>query len=1446
MHNAKKIFTFVLSLILLLGMIPIMPAAAKDAANAVTYVTYTDSVMRAAFSDTEIKLNGLTTDDGWAMTTVVGENNRLGAQWDLENLYLAMRNEDKETITVTLNGTAIDKNSATIKSSSNKMNTEYKVSFETLGISSLTYGTEIDAEIKIGDDTWSGKIVLSSIDWIRADNANKTTSRTGYGRSGLRIVHPTSTPTDKQNSTTITGGYTYFDLYNPNGKNPESIHVRNQFLGDKTYALLGDRSVPSILEFDFYAKSMPVYKMGDAADFFPYLPSCGFVWDIHDTAKGAAMGGFSFAITNTDAGLIFQVFGTEKTESFYLNKQLGDKFRIGTLVDGITGDVTLLIDGQETAHFSAMRMDDPNNSQDYFTTTGYTIGILRNATPAASEADSFDIDVTNVAVGKYYGDSVLDTLDFAEIQNNVNKNVDQYHVTGDLTLPGEFTNGQLPAVALTWESSDASVIDPATGKVTQPSANGKLVTLTAKGADGASKEIEIFVKGLAPVGNVLAAENDLTTQKGAGEITDVHEFVFDQKNNSIIRDLGESKTVNVITLTDGDDVTRLNATMLTIWTSDDNKTYTQVPAFKLLRDGQYTYLYDFEATARYIKVHCTSHYTYDADFIGPLEDMINAEYSNVFGDGGTAFATESSVTLTNDTDTAQFDTVSLISPADAGVNSLAENYADVRFYLDGELLYHFFDGTNFQVRVTKIPKNDSVTLKVLSGNADAKDISNKEAVYEVIYGTKETYGYSSRWWIELPNGNLMAFVNVAQANAAFVYRISTDQGRSWSGNITAQGSYDYAVVPQGQIYDEDSGRILVTGWRRGEDQTLLETRYMYSDDMGRTWHKAPLTVEGYDSRYLLSYATIIKATHSYDGEDGPGVDFLHVLGHESPTMTDYYDYGYGVCVGRVAYTTDCGKTWTLSPDEIGYYDSQSDIPHIREMGISEQNILEAPNGDIVMYARCQFEDVYKLGYAVSKDHGITWSDVELSDVYSVNTQPMLYDYEDYKFLMWTGNNMYGNGSYRRDPLSVGYFTDDELRELDGIQDMFLYTGLYGNRISPERDGTNPQVVKAGDSLLTAYSYRTIRVDNYLDYFFKTKGAYDSFEQTTAKYEGWAYDGGDLSVSNDFATDGTKSMLMKAGASGRRSIPYLQNGTVAFDIYVSDVNKAKFEFELESASSRKFGEAAPIALRVEGNELSFFGSDKTAALNLNTGWNHFEIHLALTAETPAATVSVNSGTAIEIPVNIEVGDYACYAHMSCLGSLDYYLDAFYINDTDNSYIPDVVVTAETAPLTEVPENLTETYADVTALTGAMQSTVLSEAGEGYTAENTAVYALSPITSKDGGEWTAASAEDIPASGMTVMIAYPEGTAADTHAFRAADANGKSLSVAETENGLKIKVTDASPVILAWAEAADETVDMPTISVEGAIPVGAWIGIGAAVLVIAAIAVIVISKTKKKSA
>ena len=63
--------------------------------------------------------------------------------------------------------------------------------------------------------------------------------------------------------------------------------------------------------------------------------------------------------------------------------------------------------------------------------------------------------------------------------------------TSMAVLPTYMTNGQLDhQYPITWTSSDASVIDPATGKVTRPTNKGKLVTLTATG-DGALAATEL-------------------------------------------------------------------------------------------------------------------------------------------------------------------------------------------------------------------------------------------------------------------------------------------------------------------------------------------------------------------------------------------------------------------------------------------------------------------------------------------------------------------------------------------------------------------------------------------------------------------------------------------------------------------------------------------------------------------------------------------------------------------------------------------------------------------------------------------------------------------------------------------------------------------------------------------------------------------------------------------
>ncbi len=383
-----------LALIITLLMVSsaILPAfAAEDKTATDSLAVYTDGVVRAAYTDKEIKMNGSTTESGWAMTGKIGDDAAFAAQWTRDTLYLGMRNNAQADFTVTLNGVLLTKDNATIKIPTKKKSAEIAVSFQTIGLTDA-YGETISAKIVLGNNVWEGSIVLSSIQWLSADTPSYTASKSLSSQSGLRIVHVNCAPDKNQGTDTITGGYKFFDKYVKGAANPSAI-ISYTSWADEKYAPLNDRSIGSIVEFDFTAHSMPVYKLGESTDLFPYHPGCGFIWEIHDAADAAVAGGYSFSIVNTEIGLVFQVFDEEDNGSYLLNKKLGDTFRVGVLTDAKNG-VTLFIDGAAVAYFENVRFDD-----EYFGSAKVTIGTIRNHEAPASEADSFDIDVTGLAIG---------------------------------------------------------------------------------------------------------------------------------------------------------------------------------------------------------------------------------------------------------------------------------------------------------------------------------------------------------------------------------------------------------------------------------------------------------------------------------------------------------------------------------------------------------------------------------------------------------------------------------------------------------------------------------------------------------------------------------------------------------------------------------------------------------------------------------------------------------------------------------------------------------------------------------------------------------------------------------------------------------------------------------------------------------------------------------------
>ena len=112
---------------------------------------------------------------------------------------------------------------------------------------------------------------------------------------------------------------------------------------------------------------------------------------------------------------------------------------------------------------------------------------------------------------------------------------------------------------------------------------------------------------------------------------------------------------------------------------------------------------------------------------------------------------------------------------------------------------------------------------------------------------------------------------------------------------------------------------------------------------------------------------------------------------------------------------------------------------------------------------------------------------------------------DAHLLFWGGNNVLGGNSYLRFPLNVDV-GDEELLTFRNIQNLYSRYSLQGlagvvNKVM------NQKLTTICDTLYITWSnnegayHPMLRVDNFTDYLYSTKGAFDSFENSTVKHEG---------------------------------------------------------------------------------------------------------------------------------------------------------------------------------------------------------------------------------------------------------------------------------------------------------------------------------------------------------
>lgn len=1215
----------------------------------------------AAFSASEIVIDGILDEEGWRMSgRVLTEGKQLfaeyGFQWNQTHLFAAvdfigavdtveLKLGDK-TFTVE-NGKLLEGgkavNGAKIAVENGAEEMAIPVSALGLGEKISQYGKTMELSVKAGGLTGAGKkLTLSNIDWFVTDNRYHAAPVSG------------TKSTDVQHGVTqLENGWRMYDQHGVLGSNKTG--VRSYVLYQKLPVYtenLANRMAATRVEFDFYAEAMPVLDESGFVDSGSYSNS-GFTFSIGDLANGNKDAWTVVCgIMNTEDGLqfVFQANLGHTNIMTPLNKQVGDKFSVA---------VEWHDDNRLELYVDGVKLYTLASAGKYTNSVGNAslcVNMRRCTDAPKSAADDFNITISNLAMGKvYYDADVLNQLTFEDIQG---ENELENAITSDLRLPTSITNGQLDnEFAITWQSSDPAAIDPVTGKVTQKEEGVSVVTLTAILANGTFKNFELIVPG-KKINNsgVLYVTNDRNPATGVGQSYSEMLFTFDTDNNSIIKYLEGNKKVNYVVLQDGNDKARLNAESLTLWVSDNNKKYTRVEDFKLLQVGNKWYLYDFEAEGTYIKVHYTHFHGTEADFIGAFGQMIDAGYEAVFG-GGTEAFTKSEYTLTNTAANTRYDYAWTVSKKDLGITGTD---ASIRISLEGELLYHYVDGENVVIRVPEIAPGGSVVLTLQqSQSQNVLDIANKEGVHEVVYGTRETItGSKNRWMLTLPAGTLFPngvkldreTIYVMGSGSAATVEMSSDGGYTWtSANVCNNAPFGEKAVTKisdgGFLFDNVTGRILYQTYTVLEkydatdmEKSHCETSVLASDDGGKSWYVMdvlPCACSAKEEgipRYALSYSEGIQLS-TYDG-DGDNIDFVFPVGVQHDDT--------GAFATRVAYSKDAGVTWAYSSTAITYPAKG------HEGGCSEAWIIEREDGVLVLHTRCQEAEADNFKASYSFDSGLTWTNENYTaDYYTTNTQAMLkwmdVDGQPVMTAIWGGNNIRGGTSYIRSPLNFAASVNggDTFRN---IQNIASKTHMEGYDASYSHYVTNHSVIQYGeDEVLISFrqlraeqNYIRVRIEDFSKWFTRTKGAYDDFEHGTVRFEGWNSLSGGMELTTINA-QGKYSMKLSEGASVTRSIPYLQNGTVSVDVYAAA--DSSFTLELQSAYSPGYADVAmPIGLRVENGKL-YRNLETEPVAQLQEGWNTLTFQLELTGDQ--AAVAVNGGEAIPIPVLTEAGDYVCY-------------------------------------------------------------------------------------------------------------------------------------------------------------------------------------------------------------
>ena len=783
---------------------------------------------------------------------------------------------------------------------------------------------------------------------------------------------------------------------------------------------------------------------------------------------------------------------------------------------------------------------------------------------------------------------------------------------------------------VTWKAIDkvtgkeTAAVNTDTGAVTRgekPLYFDLIATVTYDGV-GVSKTFTFQTKGTKNIGTVGLIPWDNDPRTGHPETWGGNGFeYFDTTHNSLVVDQGSVKRVNTITLYDFDDVSRVNKQHLSVYVSQDGKTYTKVYNWLLHQDGKEYTIYNLDENARYVKVH--NHHD-DLDemgvkpsFYNAVSDMMTVSYNENLAGANGGFAHKADYTVKNSTGKDVKDYPVFISLADLGAKAgqYKNGCVDFRFTMGERQLAYWYNGVDgFYVSIPEMAKDGSATVTAHWGCSSAEDFSDAESVFEVTYGNititdfTRDHGMGSHGRpVTMPNGDIIVAGRTADTRGNTGFVRSTDGGRTFSTVpefVMKDGDYSgRALGFGGFLVDEEIGRVWAISYSGRSKGGVTEYRLVlsYTDDSGYTWSKPvfltnpvlepvqdnDVMLENADPAifYEITYCDGIKLRDA-DGK-GPNVDYV-LSGNGTNSVTQFN------CT-TTYYSKDGGESWICGEPIYMDLDAKANV----ENGVTESALTQLDDGRLYRLMRAQQEGNFYFYEAYSSDYGATW-EAGYSKVIASNTSPVMKEYNGQRLLLWTSMNGVGAFSYRRTPVHVAttsdnYATFDHIVDLvfatsyDGLEEM--YSHMFQPGLTFTQDGKDAYVAFYAGSQLRRFTEPAtggFLAEDFYDMINYTKGGYDDFESASLKYEGWmTVDGIVLENSKEASTSGMRSMKLTDLSSGgmahaTRQIPSMKYGTVGAKMMVPASNTDYFTMELKAGYNFVHMQHALAAIAVKGD------------------------------------------------------------------------------------------------------------------------------------------------------------------------------------------------------------------------------------------------------------------------